>query len=217
MTTHSCPYSDKAYNYMIITLIGFMASGKSSVGKKMSALLSCNYIDLDTYIEEKYARSIKDIFAKEGEEGFRKKEEESFETLFDTYIAEHQTENNGESKIKNNGKLTIIATGGGIVTNPNCRAYLKKTFCIFLQTGIETVIGRLEEKENCKDYHSTVSVTERPLLASQTGPQLYKRVCELMEMREGLYQECACKTVTTDGLTIDEVAAKCCQIISSLS
>lgn len=189
---------------MIVTIIGFMASGKSSVGRKLSGLLSCNFIDLDTYIEDKYGRSIKDIFANEGEDGFRTKEEEALEEL----LAMYSTGYDGTGKCHGNNVLTIIATGGGLVTRAGCRSLLKKTFCIYLKANAKTIENRLK---NAK------TLTDRPMLGCQSGQSLYKRITGLMETRESLYHECADTIVDTNGATIDEVATKSYQIISSLS
>ena len=62
---------------MIVSITGFMGSGKSSVGAELATLLGFEFIDLDCYIEEKIGLSIKDIFEMQGEEGFRAIEAEA--------------------------------------------------------------------------------------------------------------------------------------------
>ena len=66
---------------LIISLIGFMGCGKSSVGRRLSQLLCCPFIDLDDVIEEREGRTIAEIFAAEGEAGFREIELESLLTV----------------------------------------------------------------------------------------------------------------------------------------
>ncbi len=61
---------------MIISLIGFMGCGKSSVGRRLSELLCCRFMDLDNDIEEREGRTIAEIFAEDGEAGFRRLETE---------------------------------------------------------------------------------------------------------------------------------------------
>ena len=61
---------------MIIVLIGYMGSGKSTVGKELAKKLKFNFLDLDNYIENKYNSSISDIFDIHGEIYFRKIESE---------------------------------------------------------------------------------------------------------------------------------------------
>jgi shikimate kinase len=62
---------------MRIFLIGYMGCGKSTIGRKVAALLGISFVDLDKYIEERYFKSVPLIFAEEGEGGFREKERNS--------------------------------------------------------------------------------------------------------------------------------------------
>ena len=57
---------------MIISITGFMGCGKSSVGKRLSELLCCRFMDLDEVIVEREGRSIPEIFAEDGEGGVEK-------------------------------------------------------------------------------------------------------------------------------------------------
>ena len=66
---------------MIISLIGFMGCGKSSVGRRLSELLCCRFMDLDDVVEEVAGRSIPEIFAKDGELEFRQIELEALKTV----------------------------------------------------------------------------------------------------------------------------------------
>ena len=66
---------------MIISLIGFMGCGKSSVGRRLSELLCCRFMDLDDVVEEVGGRSIPEIFATDGEQAFRQKELEALKTI----------------------------------------------------------------------------------------------------------------------------------------
>ena len=66
---------------MIISLIGFMGCGKSSVGRRLSELLCCRFMDLDDVVEEVAGRSIPEIFATDGEIAFRQMELEALKTI----------------------------------------------------------------------------------------------------------------------------------------
>jgi len=89
-----------------IALIGFMGTGKTSVGRLVAEQLRFEYLDTDELIKAQTGRSITDIFAKDGEPAFRTLEEKVVEEL--------------SSRAK-----TIISTGGGLPVNPKNLASLK--------------------------------------------------------------------------------------------
>lgn len=94
-------------SYKNIILIGFMGSGKTSVGKKLSMKLKREFIDMDDFLEKREKMSITDMFATIGEAGFRALEADLCKR-FDA------------------PKDKIIATGGGVIKSPSNMANLKK-------------------------------------------------------------------------------------------
>lgn len=107
-----------------IILIGFMASGKTTIGTKLAEALGRRFIDTDKLIEEREKMSISEIFEKYGEDYFRNVEEE--------VILEALNQIN-----------TVIATGGGCVTRENTRNFLKEKGIVFwLKVDAETVLRR---------------------------------------------------------------------------
>lgn len=92
-----------------IVLIGFMGSGKSTVGRELHARLGYPLTDMDQLIEHTMGKKITEIFKEEGENAFR-----DFETLQLTEIA------------KQTDTRHIISTGGGIVIRPQNRSLLRK-------------------------------------------------------------------------------------------
>jgi len=115
---------------MIISLTGFMGSGKTSVGRKLSTLLSYAFVDLDDYIVKTVGREIKDIFASEGEAAFRKIECECLGKVLDEY------EQSGES--------LILSLGGGAVMTPACLEMIQnRTTCFYLKGTPETLRSHL--------------------------------------------------------------------------
>ena len=89
-----------------LALIGFMGTGKTSVGRLVADALRFDFLDTDELIEEFTGRSITDIFAKDGEAAFRALEKKVVEQLAE----------------KNK---TVISTGGGLPTNPENISKLK--------------------------------------------------------------------------------------------
>lgn len=102
-------------------LVGFMGTGKSSVGKKMAERLKRRFIDLDDLIELKAKKRISDIFAEDGEPYFRKLEKNTLR----------------EISLKDK---TVVACGGGIVIDPENIEIMKQTGRIICLTASPEVI-----------------------------------------------------------------------------
>ena len=114
---------------MMITLTGFMGSGKTTVGKVLADFLGCPFMDLDDLIVKKAGKSIPEIFAQDGESAFRQLEARLLRQTVEKY-----TEN-----------TVVLALGGGAVTTPASAALLRdKTVCIYLRATLETLLARLE-------------------------------------------------------------------------
>lgn len=110
-----------------IILIGFMASGKTTIGKKLAEVLGRRFIDTDELIENTEKISISEIFERYGEKYFRDIEEKTIlEVIKD--------------------KDTVIATGGGCVTRETVRRTLKEKGLVFwLKVDSEAVLIRTED------------------------------------------------------------------------
>ncbi len=103
-----------------IILIGMPGCGKSTLGKLLAKELKKPFLDLDAVIEDLAGKTINEIFASEGEAGFRQMETAAFE------------------KAVGNGK--VIATGGGIVTIPGNYEIAKKGIVVFLDRPLEDLL-----------------------------------------------------------------------------
>ena len=113
----------------MITLTGFMGSGKTTVGKVLADFLGCPFMDLDDLIVKKAGKSIPEIFAQDGESAFRQLEARLLRQTVEKY-----TEN-----------TVVLALGGGAVTAPASASLLhEKTVCIYLRATLETLQARLE-------------------------------------------------------------------------
>jgi len=163
-----------------IILIGFMASGKSVVAKKLAKKLKMPVIDTDTLIENEQEMKIKDIFRVHGELFFRKLEKEILKKILSL------------KRFK-----AIISTGGGIVLNPENRRILRKCGIVFyLKSSPEVVLNRVSKDK----------IDERPLLAGKTNTK--DEIKRLLKVRERYYRACAHYTIDTSGMKIREVVNK---------
>lgn len=113
-----------------IYLIGFMGSGKSSVGKLLSEKLSMDYIDIDEFIVENTKMTIPEIFQKAGEAWFREQEAFALDCV-------------------SSGENRVIATGGGIVETPANIEKLKSLDNVFfLNAASDRLWSRVGKDEN---------------------------------------------------------------------
>ena len=156
-----------------VVLIGFMGSGKTSVGLRLSYKLRMPVEDTDKLIEKRAGKSISDIFAEDGEEHFREVETQLLKDL------------------KGRKTSRILSVGGGTPLREENRRLLKELgTVVYLRVRPDTVFLRLQ------------SDTTRPLLKCE-DPQT--RIEELLNARNGIYEECADVIVDVDSLTIDQV------------
>lgn len=122
-----------------VFLIGFMGAGKSTIGRILSARLGCDFVDLDTLIEEKTGKSINAIFAEDGEDCFRKQETTALVSLTTSSVG-------------------VYATGGGIVVAEKNRELMRSAgYVIYLRATWATLLERL------------TGSTQRPLLNTENG------------------------------------------------
>ena len=126
---------------MRIFIVGPMASGKSTLGKKLAQTLEIDFLDTDNEIEKRAGAEISWIFEVEGEEGFRERERKALQ----------------KSAEKDN---VVISTGGGIVTiEENRDLMIAKGKVVYLKTPIEIQLKRTENDK------------KRPLLSQGSREQ----------------------------------------------
>ena len=112
----------------MITLTGFMGSGKTTVGKVLADFLGCPFMDLDDLVVKKAGKSIPDIFAQDGEPAFRELEAQVLRKTVAKYAE----------------SAAVLALGGGAVLTPASAALLReKTVCIYLRATLDTLLARL--------------------------------------------------------------------------
>ena len=128
---------------MIIILIGYMASGKSTIGKKLAKKLDYDFIDLDDFIEDHESLSVTKIFKKKGEIYFRKQEEFYLKGLLQL------------------NKNIVLSVGGGTPCYGNNMDLILNTTnveSIYLKSSIPKLVKKLKKKKN-----------KRPLIAHIKG------------------------------------------------
>lgn len=143
-----------------IILVGFMGSGKSSIGRLLHQSLGYQLIDTDRIIEEQTGKTISDIFSQDGETVFRELETNLLQELTSAETSKH-----------------IISTGGGMVSSPENRALLRQLgFVVWLKCSTEEIYKRTSKNNDrpllqCKDPVKTIDklLQERSPLYAQTA------------------------------------------------
>lgn len=142
-----------------IFLVGYMAAGKTSLGRFAAKRLEREFIDLDRYIESRFRQSISQLFATRGEEGFREIERNMLREVgeFDN---------------------VLIATGGGTPCYFDNMSYMnERGVAVFLSCSVDVICHRL-----------LVAKVKRPLVEGCTPEELPARVTEMLEKRLPFYR-----------------------------
>lgn len=171
---------------MSIVLIGYMGSGKSTIGRKLAEIVKSEFIDLDDYIQKKENLTIPEIFETKGEIYFRKKEH--------FYLKEVLQRNN-----------VILALGGGTPcygSNMDVILNAKGAQSLYLKSSIPNLVQRLIPEK-----------AQRPLIAHlKTDEELIEFIGKHLFERSFYYSQCN-KTVVTDGKSIPAIAQ---EIVASI-
>ncbi|BAU27370.1 shikimate kinase [Aneurinibacillus soli] len=135
-----------------VILIGFMGTGKTTVGEALARQLGCTQADLDDCIVEQAGRSIPDLFETEGEAGFRLRETQVLRDMVQR--VEHQ----------------VITTGGGVVTQPrNIEIMQESGIVVALFARPETIVERVSGDANRPLLAGDVETRVRKLLHERDG------------------------------------------------
>ena len=143
-----------------IILIGYMGAGKTTIGKALSKELGIIFYDLDWYIESRMRKSVSEIFAERGEEGFRKIE----------YNMPHEV-----AEFEN----VIISCGGGTPCFFDNMDYLNQQGqVVYLKASPEVLYKHLQ-----------MAKVERPLLKGKSSEELIAFIREQLDKREPFYSK----------------------------
>jgi shikimate kinase len=152
-------FNNQIISLMLVVLMGYMGSGKSTIGKELATVLNYSFLDLDDYIIDKEKDSISDIFKSKGEIYFRKKETEYLKELIES------SEN------------LVLALGGGtpcygnnidlLTNNPNVELF-------YLKLSIPLLTKRLFEARAKRPLISHLDSEDA--LMEFIGKHLFERV-----------------------------------------
>ena len=143
-----------------IFLIGYMGAGKTTLGRALAKELGIQFIDLDSHIEERLCKSVSQIFADKGEEGFREIERRMLHEV-------------GEFED------VVISTGGGTPCFFDNIDYMNSQgTTVFLDVPVERLFIRLSIARN-----------KRPLIKEKSDDELRTFIAEQLEKREPHYSK----------------------------
>ena len=141
-----------------ILLVGFMAAGKTTLGKALAKEMGLQFIDLDHYIENRYRCTVSQLFAQRGEEAFRQIERNMLHE-----VAEFED--------------VVIATGGGTPCFFDNMDYMNaQGVTVFLDASVDVIYTRL-----------TIARVQRPLVAGKSAEELCTYIAEMLGRRMPYY------------------------------
>lgn len=169
-------------------LVGYRASGKTTIGRELARRLRRDFADTDDLVAREFGMEISECFRRHGEERFRHVENE---------ILRHVVESAAR------GPGLVVSTGGGIVLDPeNVRLMRSTGTVIWLRATPRTLRRRLES--------DAATATSRPSL---TGSSVVGEVESVLEAREPLYRTAAHLTIGVDppgtpGEIVEEIVTR---------
>jgi shikimate kinase len=169
-----------------LVLIGYRATGKTSVGARLAQILHRPFVDLDQVLVAEAGKSVADIVAQGGWEEFRRREKELVARFRHT-------------------RGQVLATGGGVVLDPENVANLQENgTLIWLTAEPATIQERLDQDQPGQ--------SNRPSL---TGSDPAAEVAAVLEARWPLYQAAARITVDTTALSLSQVVDRILAILTA--
>ncbi|MBQ9874348.1 MAG: shikimate kinase [Thermoguttaceae bacterium] len=164
-----------------IVLIGYRATGKTTLAGALAARWGFDWVDLDVWIEDYARATIAEIFAREGEPYFRDLEERVVADVLDL------------------PQPLVVATGGGAPLRESSRALMKERgVVVWLRASVETIASRI--------LGDPTTASRRPSLTDANSP--VAEIERVLAAREPIYRDAAQLIVETDGKTIDELVVE---------
>jgi shikimate kinase len=171
---------------MKIFLIGFMGSGKTSIGKRLALQTGFAFVDTDRFIEMQQGMTVAEIFEQRGEAAFREMEHDML-----LYLQSHDS--------------AVVSTGGGMPCHHNnMNVMLASGKVIYLKTSPQELARRLLAARD-----------ERPLISGKNEEDLLHYIMEQLTLREPFYNR-ATLTVQTEEYSKDELSLYASESIFTL-
>lgn len=144
-----------------VVMVGMMGSGKSAVGRTLAGSLGRPFVDTDLLIVEDAGASIPEIFAREGEEGFRNRERRILKEL--RAVSHH-----------------VIATGGGVVLSSVNRSILRSLgYVVWLTASVDILLFRISQNRE-RPLMQTASPRRRLMELMEQRAPLYEEVADIV-------------------------------------
>ena len=150
-----------------LILVGPMGAGKTAIGRRLAERLGLRFVDLDAVVEARAGARVSEIFAREGEAGFRARERDALGNALE-------------------GAAAVVASGGGAVLSPeNRQAMRSRGFVVHLSADVDTQLQRLarDRTRPLLEVEDRASVLRK--LAEERGP-LYAEVADLVFATDGM-------------------------------
>ncbi len=147
-----------------IFLVGARAAGKTTVGLELARLLDCPFTDTDQHLREHLGRTVAEVVAAEGWPGFRARESAALREVADSHAF-------GD---------VVVATGGGMVLNPENRRFMRDHGTVFYLAAPAEALARRLARDPL--------AAQRPSL---TGLDIVEEMRQVLAERRPLYEEAA--------------------------
>ena len=159
-----------------IFIVGYMGVGKTTIGKGLAELFDLEFIDLDKFIENKYRKTIPQIFEAKGEDGFR------------------NIEQNALAEVANFENVIVSTGGGAPCFFENMEIMNRSGVTVYIKAEPEELANRL-----------LASKTERPLIAGKSREELIPFIQNHLSAREYYYNKAQIVYETSRLITKDQV------------
>ena len=198
---------------MIIFLIGMSRAGKTETGRALSKKLKASFVDTDSYMEEVYGKTIRELYQVFGEKKFRLKEFECLNKIIEKFSSCSNDKNaiycECENAVHCDDVNAIVSTGGGYAENEALIKKLKDfSGIILIDTAPDEIFYRIKTAANKEGFYPAFLGEN-----IKNEKEAEDRFFSIYERRIKIYKALASFSINPKGISPDETADK---IISSL-